>query len=235
VKVHTGTVIRIELGQDGGRRAEIACPQELIPAPGQYIQSHKRGDETTTVPLSLFLSRWRGDNTSTFTAAPPIPLDWQPGDALILRAPLGNGFNIPLKAKRIGLVALSDTTARLLPLAEMSIYKRLEVALFTDAPLPRLSSQIEANPLHALPDAISWSDYLAFDGAPVEYENIAKTMGLSPTSPLPCPAQALVYLPMPCGGLGECGVCAVPGKGRKHKLACMDGPVFEWGEVFLSD
>jgi hypothetical protein len=229
----TGTITRIELGQDVGRRAEIACPPANIPAPGQYVQAHKKGDETAAAPTSLFLGGWPGEDASAFTAAPPIPPDWQPGDILILRGPLGKGFSIPPRAKRVSLVALGDTTARLLPLAEIAIHKGLEVALFTDARLPRLSSQVEANPLRALPDAISWGDYLAFDGTPGDYKDIGESLGLSPATLLPGPAEVLVYLPMPCGGLGECGVCAVTGKGKKYKLACVDGPVFKWGEVFL--
>jgi len=33
---------------------------------------------------------------------------------------------------------------------------------------------------------------------------------------------------MPCGGLADCGICAVEGKGRKQLLVCVDGPVFPW-------
>ena len=42
----------------------------------------------------------------------------------------------------------------------------------------------------------------------------------------PGAGQALVTLPMPCGGLGECGACAVPIR-RGWKLACQDGPVLD--------
>jgi NAD(P)H-flavin reductase len=234
VNAYTGRVTRIELGQDGGRRVEIACPQETIPAPGQYIQAHRKGDETVAVPFSIFLGGWPGEEASTFTAAPPIPPDWQPGDLLTLRGPLGQGFTLPPRAKRVGLVALGCNVARLLPLAEMALNQGSEVALFTDARLPRLPTQVEANPLRALPEALSWGDYLAFDGAPSDYGVIGESLNLLPETRLPCPAQMLVYLPMPCGGLGECGVCALPGKGRKYKLACVDGPVFAWGEVLLS-
>jgi hypothetical protein len=233
VSLYTGKVNRIELGQDGGRRAEIDCPQEAIPAAGQYLQAHKRGDKTAAVPLSLFLGEWPGESASAFTAAPPVPSYWQPGDALTLRGPLGQGFTLPPIAKRVGLVALGDTIARLLPLAEMALNKGVEVALFTDARLPRLPTQVEASPLRALLEALSWGDYLAFDGTPGDYEAIGESLNLSPATRLPCPAQMLVYLPMPCGGLGECGVCALPGKGRKYKLACVDGPVFAWGDTSL--
>jgi hypothetical protein len=42
-------------------------------------------------------------------------------------------------------------------------------------------------------------------------------------------AQVLVVTPAPCGGLAECGVCAVTTR-RGWKMACKDGPVFSLNE-----
>ena len=47
---------------------------------------------------------------------------------------------------------------------------------------------------------------------------------------LDVPSQVLVLTDMPCGGLAECGVCAVDLK-RGWKLACMHGPVFALSEL----
>jgi NAD(P)H-flavin reductase len=49
---------------------------------------------------------------------------------------------------------------------------------------------------------------------------------------IPCPAQALFYSPMPCGGAADCGVCALR---TRHgvKLVCKDGPVFNLEELDL--
>jgi dihydroorotate dehydrogenase electron transfer subunit len=43
-------------------------------------------------------------------------------------------------------------------------------------------------------------------------------------------AQILIHTPVPCGGVAECGVCAVTSKSG-WKLACRDGPVFDWREL----
>ena len=43
-------------------------------------------------------------------------------------------------------------------------------------------------------------------------------------------AQALIVTPMPCGGIAECGVCAVTVR-RGWKMACKDGPVFDLKEL----
>jgi dihydroorotate dehydrogenase electron transfer subunit len=42
--------------------------------------------------------------------------------------------------------------------------------------------------------------------------------------------KALVMTPIPCGGIAECGACAVPAH-RGWKLACRDGPVFNLNEL----
>lgn len=231
MNVFSASITEIELGQDGDRRAVIACPEEAIPAPGQYIQAHISADKDVVVPVSLFLGGWveRDDSQkSAFTTAPPIPPKWQPGDKLTLRGPLGKGFALPQTAKRVGLVPLGETTARLLPLVRLSLQQDAEVAIFTDAPLPRIPNQVEANPLRALPEALSWANFLAFDGTPDHYRGITEAHGISLETPLPCPAQVLIFQPMPCGGLADCGVCAVEGKGRKQYLVCVDGPVFPW-------
>ena len=99
--------------------------------------------------------------------------------------------------------------------------------LFTDAELPRLPTQVEANPLDALPDALSWADFLALDGPPDTLEGLGKIL----KGTIRCPAQILVHIPMPCGGMADCGVCAVRTKKNKYKLACVDGPVFDLSEI----
>ena len=51
-------------------------------------------------------------------------------------------------------------------------------------------------------------------------------LGLGKQAKVRFEAQVLVLVPMPCGGMGECGVCAVKIQ-RGWKLACKDGPVFD--------
>lgn len=230
MSIFTGRISEIKLGEVHGLSAVITCPENLIPKPGQYLQAHNNKDRDAVLPISLFLGgiiKEEGvGQPSKFIAAPPIPPHWQPGDTLTLRGPLGHGFNIPDTIRRLGLVALGDTFARLMPLAQIAIQTKQEVAIFTDLPLPRLPTQIEANPLKSLPEAISWADFLAFDGPPEAYQDPQSFLGLPPNTALPCQAQALVFSPMPCGGLADCGVCAVKWKRKKNQLVCVDGPVF---------
>lgn len=134
------------------------------------------------------------------------------------------------------MVALGDTAARLEPLIPAALGQEAAVALFSDALLPSLPSAVEAYPLSALSELLPWADFIAVDLPLAALPNLRKRLAsgsdgeVKPDSHLHCPAQALALAPMPCGGLGECGVCAVPAH-RSWKLACLDGPVFNLNEI----
>jgi dihydroorotate dehydrogenase electron transfer subunit len=88
--------------------------------------------------------------------------------------------------------------------------------------------------LSALPELLNWADFIAIDLPLATLPDLRSRLGLNAGVDrhlhLHCPAQALVLSPMPCGGLAECGVCAVPSP-RGWKLACDDGPVFNLHEI----
>ena len=99
---HAGQVTEIRL--DGSKRAAwIACPKEAIPQPGQYVSAWSPQDQETALSSVLFSA----ENTDVgFLAVPPVPHNWEPGTSLILRGPLGRGFQLPATARRLALIAL---------------------------------------------------------------------------------------------------------------------------------
>jgi dihydroorotate dehydrogenase electron transfer subunit len=60
---------------------------------------------------------------------------------------------------------------------------------------------------------------------------LRKSLQLRAHEYLPCPAQVLVTSPMPCGGIAECGVCALPLRKKGYVLTCKDGPVFNLNQL----
>ncbi len=232
VRVHIARVTEIQLDA-GGPAAWIECPPAAIPRPGQYVLAQDPEDQQAPLATPLFPA---AISPGGFLAAPPIPPLWTPGTELLLRGPLGRGFTLPITCRRIALVALGDTAARLAPLIPAALEQDAAVALFSDAPLPSLPSAVEAYPLSALSELLSWADFIAVDLPLAALPDLRMRLasgsdgGAEPDSHLHCPAQALVLAPMPCGGLGECGVCAVPAH-RGWKLACIDGPVFNLDEI----
>ncbi|HEX9030029.1 MAG TPA: hypothetical protein VF823_12700 [Anaerolineales bacterium] len=247
--MNEGQVVEIRAAPGGLAAARVRCPAAAVPSAGQYLLAWRSEDQEAALAVPLFLEEGTPDG---FLAAPPIPPTWLPGSRLVLRGPLGRGFRLPEGSARVALAAWGETISRLLPLLTQALQGGAAVTLFTDCPLPVLPAALEISPLRDLPAALPWADFLALDLPTRSLPDLPAALGLRPEaglpgaglpgaglpqaglpgSGLPCPAQALLLGPMPCAGMAECGACAVPSR-RGWKLACKDGPVFDWKELTI--
>lgn len=219
-----GLVIELVL-QDGIRSARISCPGNLIPSPGQYLLAGNASDSLLPVPLFYTDSAPAG-----FIAAPPLPDSWNPGHEIHLRGPLGRGFMLPLSARRVMILAYDDSPARLRGLIPSVLKQDAALVLVSDSAPDDLPDDVEVQPLSTLSEVCEWSDYMAFDVARENLPELRRHLGsLNQLSALKV-AQVLIRTPVPCGGVADCGVCAVTLKSN-WKLACKDGPVFDWRDI----
>jgi hypothetical protein len=224
--MHTGKGQILEtLLEDGFRLARIACPANLIPTPGQYLLASDASDSPLPVPLFYTDSAPEG-----FMAAAPIPDSWMPGTSLSLRGPLGRGFVIPAAARKVALVAFDDSPLRLRGLIHYALKQGAAVVLVSSFAVDNLSNEVEAQPLSALPEIMAWADYAALDVARTNLFELRDKLGTKNQLPALCEAQILIRTSMPCGGVAECGVCAVS-LPSGLQMACKDGPVFDLGEI----
>lgn len=214
----------VQVYSEGERgTARLECSRELIPTPGQYLLAYALHEPDAPLAVPLFNA---GTFADGFLIAQPLPPTWLPGTLLSIRGPLGHGFNLSRMALRIALVALDETPARLLSLLEASLAQDAAVTLVCDVPFSYLPVEVEIQPLSALSEVLTWADFMALDLSREDLPGLRRRLGLDPDTPVPINAQALVVTPIPCGGIGDCGVCAVTLK-RGWKLACKDGPVFD--------
>ena len=218
-----GSIIEILRDPGGSTSARIDCHPGLIPAPGQYLHAHNPDEADSVLGWSLFPM---GLDSASGLVAGPIPTTWGPGSTLNLRGPLGSGFAIPDVITRLALIMLGETASRLLPLLHTALGKNTDIAIFTDTPLPPLPPAIEIHPLSSVEEALEWANFIAIEIPWRQISNLRNILGLSPHDYLPCPVQALISIPMPCSGVGDCSACAVKVR-RGYKLACKDGPVFD--------
>jgi hypothetical protein len=219
----TGTIIEIQRDQSGITSARIDCQPGLIPAPGQFLRAHNPDEADAVLGWSLF--PWGADPTPNLVAG-PIPPAWIPGSSLNLYGPIGTGFEIPSIITRLALIALGDSASRLLPLIPPALENNSDIAIFSLVPLPSLSMAIEIHPISEVPEALSWANFIAIDLGWQQLPTLREKLTLGSHDYLPCPAQALITIPMPCAGIGDCGACAIKSH-RGYKLACKDGPVFD--------
>ena len=235
MQINTGKISLIQIEPDGNRAAQIDCNPKVIPRPGGYLMAHNPNEPEAVLGCSLFPVGLPASMDGAANPGPmslgPIPRTWHPGTTLELRGPLGHAFNLPPAVRNLALIALGESAGRLLPLIPLALEKNADIAIFSDVPLPSLPPIIEIHALNAISEAVTWADYLAID-MPLENIPILRdTLKLGPHDYLPCPAQILVSTPMPCAGIAECGVCALPQRKKGYVLACKDGPVFNLNQL----
>ncbi len=224
--MHTGKGQVFELIlEDGYRHARVSCPSNLAPAPGQYMLASDGSDAPLPVPLFHTDSAPQG-----FIAAAPIPDSWNPGLELYLRGPLGHGFSLPFSARKVGLIAFEHSPARLRGLIQPALQQDAAVVLVCSSSVGNLPDEVEVHPMSALQDIVEWADYLAFDIEREQLNQLKERLGKLNQVAAGKEAQILVHTQIPCGGVAECGICAVTMKST-WKLACKDGPVFDLREM----
>ncbi len=224
MQTEKGQILQLLL-EDGCRHVRIACPSGLIPSPGQYLLASDGSD--APLPVPLFHSDSAPDG---FIAAAPVPGSWTPGVALTLRGPLGHGFTLPLSARKVGLVTFDDSPARLKGLIRLALKQESAVVLVCSSTPDSLPDEVEVQPISAIEEIAEWADYLAIDVRRENLNQLRKRLGKLNQRAAEKEAQVLIYTPIPCGGVADCGICAVRLK-SDWKLACKEGPVFNWNEV----
>lgn len=231
----SGELVELYL-ENGLTAGRLLCTQNLIPSAGQYLLAHDPaflahggpGRANALLPTPVFGA---GSAPGGFLAAPPIPPAWRPGVSLSLRGPLGRGFSLPVSARCVALIALGETAARLNPLLASALEQDAAVVLVSDLDLPDLPPEVELQPLAALGEVVKWADYLGLDLPRESLLGLRERLGFDRQAGVRYGAQALIVTPMPCGGMAECGVCAVTVR-RGWKMACKDGPVFDLDALF---
>ena len=225
----TVELLEVRLEGEGLVGGRIAAPPRLALKPGQYLLARAPG-LAEVLPTALFPA---SISTEDIILAPCLPASWLPGIALNLRGPLGKGFHLPPTARRIALASLDAHPYRLMPLVIQALSLGLEIALFTQLIPAGLPAEVEVLPVHALPEAASWADYLAIDLPSEGLPGLRQRLGLRPGRSLAPATEVLVLTAMPCGGTAECGVCAVKTI-QGWRYACKDGPVFDFTSLELT-
>ncbi len=224
--MHTGTGQVVELIlQNGFTHVRISCPESLIPAPGQYLLAGSAS--TDPLPVTLFYTDFSSEG---FLSASTLPAGWHPGQKIYLRGPLGHGFVLPLSARKVALVAFDHSLVRLYGLISQALKQAAAVGLVCDMEVEGLPHDVEVQPLSVLDEVIQWADYIAFEVERESLSGLRQRLSGQDQLSLKNEAQIFIHTPVPCGGIADCGVCSVVLKSG-WKLACKDGPVFDWREI----
>jgi hypothetical protein len=201
----------------------VSNPAGSVSSAGQYLLAIDPSDPHASLATPIFIVE---RTEQGFWAEPLYPTSWGPGTNLDLAGLFGHGFKLPRNIQRLGLATLGETVSRLMPLIHQTANSHVAMTLFTDLRLPKLPAVVEVYPLATLGGSLDWPDFIALDLPLERLAELRDVLGLPHGTGLPCPAQVLITSPFPCGGMAQCGACAVPAR-RGWKLACEDGPVFD--------
>jgi hypothetical protein len=133
-------------------------------------------------------------------------------------------------ARKIGLIAIDGSGARLRGLIQPALKQGAGVVFVGDSSADHLPDEVEIQPMSALNEIINWADFLAFDVSRENLNRFRERLGLLSQTLSSKESQILVRTPVPCGGMADCGVCAVT-LSAGWKMACTEGPVFDWREL----
>jgi hypothetical protein len=222
--IEKGQILELIL-EDGYRYVRVSCSASLIPSPGQYLLASDGSD--SPLPVPLFYTDFAPQG---FISTVPDTVAWTPGRGILLRGPLGRGFMLPLSARKVCLVAFDDSPSRLRGLIRPALAQDAAVVLVCESAPENLADDVEVQPLSTLCDILAWANYAAFDVTRENLPRLREQLGKQRQQLAGVGAQVLVRTPVPCGGIADCGICAVTTK-SEWKLACKDGPVFDWREL----
>jgi len=224
---YVARLLEVNLEESGEIAGRLAFPARLAFLPGQYFLAQPI-HQLALYAEPLFPSGLPGLEVAV---AAPLPTSWQPGIELAVSGPLGNGFHLPPAARRVALAAPVGV-GRLLPLLGLALAQGADLTLYLNGLPSGLPAVVEVQPLDQLSAALSWADYLAVDAPSHQLFRLSSWLGLKPGRDAPIPVEALIWGGYPCGGLAECGACAVKTR-HGYRLACKDGPVFPWEDLEL--
>src|SRR3972149_2183013 len=214
---------------DGSLQLRVLTSDHLHPLPGQYFLAFAAGmDEALATPLY-----YAGTDSGNWFLAGKIPPAWQPGTRLVWRGPLGHGFHLPPTARRVALAAWNDLVTSLSALVNLALTQDASVVWYSRHLPEQLPPSVEVLPLESLPEAWDWADYLALECDSIDLPRLAASLLLPSGGKPDCTTEILLHTPLTCGGTAECGVCAVRTK-KGWKLACKDGPVYEFDSLELA-
>jgi len=223
MKTYSTTIREINAGESKSRlRITPALP---APAqPGQYYRAFAPGTaQVLPVPLYPFL----GESDSMVLCG-NFPA-WQTSAKLLLEGPYGNGFSSSLKARRLLIHAIDESLEeRLYSLAMDVLQASADVAWVSEALTLDLPPQIEVLKETEFGDAIQWSDGCALAVPLARLPNLPGELVIKPAERHK--VEVMIDAPFVCGN-AQCGVCAVETRSG-WKLACKEGPVFPYGELF---
>lgn len=224
MKTYLSTIVEV-IKNEGGARIRTTPMLPAHSLPGQYYLAYAE-DTTQLLPVPLFPF---SENMDGSVLCGKIQPQWQPETSLLLQGPYGRGFVQCLKSRRVAVFAFEkNLEERLFSLTEYVLAQGADVVWVSDDLKVTLPPQIEVLKESELMDAAAWAENCAIAIPQSHISILPMTLSISKVDRNK--VEVSVDAPFVCGN-AQCGVCAIETH-HGWKLACKDGPVFQYGELF---
>lgn len=161
----------------------------------------------------------------------PMDTNWEIGDQLISKGPVGPGFSEDSNYQNLLCISIARPKGGLNPVIENNARIGKNVAYMVEDINLILPNSVEIVLPETLDETLLWADRILIDG---ERDHLGKNMGLlrkilhSKT-----PTEILVYCPILCSGGSQCMVCSLKTK-KGWVKTCQHGTVFNLDELEFS-
>lgn len=221
--------------------------------PGQFVMVRCSDGDDPYLRRPLPIFALTAPTISLLVRADDTARRWlarqQPGQAISVLGPCGEGYNVLSSTRRLLLVAEGMAVTALAALAAQAVASGVAVTLLAGAPSARtampanlLPPEVEYNIATAdgslghkgnvaalLPDIIRWPDQVCAAGSPALYHSLAEAIARQRFLVDRDFAQVWLLGATGCG-TGLCQGCTVETK-RGPVLSCREGPVFSLKDI----
>lgn len=158
----------------------------------------------------------------------PKNTNWEIGDQLIVKGPIGSGFTYYSNFQNLLCISLDNLYGGLNPMINRSIDNGKNVAYMVENSNIVLPNSVEIVFPDMLDENLSWADYVLIEAERDHLEQSKEIINKVLNSGIP--SEILIYCPILCTGDSQCMVCSVKTK-KGWIRTCQHGTVFKLTEL----
>jgi len=201
----------------------ISLKMQLHPInPGQFLIVYNPEKDDHLFPIYFTLQ------LDDIYFVKPINTNWEIGDQLIVKGPIGSGFSDYFNFQNLLCISLNNPRGGLNPVIDQSVSMGKNVAYMVEDTNVVLPNSVEIVFPGMLHENLLWADFVLIE---VERDNLDKNQNiLKSIVNSGIPTEILIYCPILCSGDSQCMVCSIKTK-KGWIRTCQHGTVFNLNDL----
>ena len=190
--------------------------------PGQFLIVYHPEKDDHLIPIYFSLQM------DGIFFSKPLNANWEIGDHLIAKGPIGAGFSEDSNFQNLLCVSIGKPKGSLIPVIENSVNIGKNVAYMVEEINFILPNSVEIVIPETLDETLLWADNILIEG---KRDHLKENLGLlRKIMNSKIPTEILIYCPILCSGGSQCLICSVKTKKGWIKT-CQHGTVFNLDEL----